>query len=603
MKYSATTESPSPTGVDADVDASRSFFVPVQHQQSTPQTTTATTAVTTTITTPMMSISKKDSHLIDLDVARGTWEHLDGAGAPGCSSTPNSSTRDNTADGVIQRQKRLARVIRTSLLHPPPPDSRQRCHSYYQGYHLVAAVVVSTLGDGGDGDNAAIAMLRRLAHTHLLDFLRCDGFDALQTTLRCTILPILCYVDPELHDVVLHTDETIPLRCLPWILTWFSHCAGTARHPGDMIQFGQVTRFFDACLASHPLFVVYAAIAHIRHHRDQYLASVTDGDNDVDSSRTMLDAQALIDDALDLMARIPPSRVVLLASRYYQHHNKNGHHHVQEWLDAASPSMLQQHHNQADMRMANAWVLWHRPNLAVIAAGWADGDHVVVRRRRRVRRLATATAGIALALMLLAAVFSGSSSNKKDLKGKEHGVVSDFLAVCPSGGANDALQQTANDAITDLTSSTHDQERNYANNSENSPKVSKTLPLPTPIDLEVVLYPELLKYALDYALPLSPREDSRSVLQNLKVAPKDKPSSFPPAASPPKPVYLDFVLHPEPVQSPGPPTAVPDARGKEMTIVISPLQRKFVEDKIGAEVRQIFGENPPSPRIQYKFPY
>ena len=60
-------------------------------------------------------------------------------------------------------------------------------------------------------------------------------------------------VDPELFEMV-ETMGGQPTFTLSWFLTWFSH---------DVAAFDKVQLIFDACLATHPLFCTYIAVAQI----------------------------------------------------------------------------------------------------------------------------------------------------------------------------------------------------------------------------------------------------------------------------------------------------------------------------------------------------
>jgi hypothetical protein len=51
---------------------------------------------------------------------------------------------------------------------------------------------------------------------------------------------------------------------ISWILTWFAH---------DVDDFPLVSRIYDACIASHPLFAVYIAAALIESKEDEILAA------------------------------------------------------------------------------------------------------------------------------------------------------------------------------------------------------------------------------------------------------------------------------------------------------------------------------------------
>ena len=59
--------------------------------------------------------------------------------------------------------------------------------------------------------------------------------------------------DPELYELIIESGGQ-PNFSLSWILTWFSH---------DIDNFEMVQLIFDACLATHPLFICYLTVAQI----------------------------------------------------------------------------------------------------------------------------------------------------------------------------------------------------------------------------------------------------------------------------------------------------------------------------------------------------
>ena len=77
-----------------------------------------------------------------------------------------------------------------------------------------------------------------------------DGIIPLLTLL----MKLLEQFDPDIYEMVENGVMGQPTFTLSWILTWFSH---------DIEKFSDVQRVFDACLASHPLYVIYMAVAII----------------------------------------------------------------------------------------------------------------------------------------------------------------------------------------------------------------------------------------------------------------------------------------------------------------------------------------------------
>lgn len=60
-----------------------------------------------------------------------------------------------------------------------------------------------------------------------------------------------------------------PTFTLSWILTWYSH---------DIDNFIQVQRVFDACLAQHPLYVVYMSVATILLNKNKLIEEYDEDD-------------------------------------------------------------------------------------------------------------------------------------------------------------------------------------------------------------------------------------------------------------------------------------------------------------------------------------
>ena len=125
---------------------------------------------------------------------------------------------------------------------------------YYQGLHEIAAVLMLNTNM-----RVAADMLVRLAHCHLRDHMGRD--------MKCTLaqlnlmLAIVARADPELYEF-LNRAETLPIFALSWPLTWFCHVVDSLPN---------VSRIFDACLASHPFFPLYLSAAVVLWRRSDVM--------------------------------------------------------------------------------------------------------------------------------------------------------------------------------------------------------------------------------------------------------------------------------------------------------------------------------------------
>ena len=219
---------------------------------------------------------------------------------------------------MIQRkQRRLSNLINltlvqsshdTSVKHPSAistttPQSTTSSSSntnllrYYQGYHDVACIILSTIGISTTyaryvppvflpvitttthqqhphvrttplhsdpsillsntitGFEMATSILYQLSQSHFRDCMR-NNFSQLQIVMRLTIFPLLSYFDSEVHEHLMLSDMMEPYFALSWIITWFSH---------DIRDTELVKRLFDFFIVSHPLMPIYMTIAMICH--------------------------------------------------------------------------------------------------------------------------------------------------------------------------------------------------------------------------------------------------------------------------------------------------------------------------------------------------
>jgi len=209
---------------------------------------------------------------IERDVARCTWHLLTG-NQRAVGMQMEHKRHKKVARLIRRKQRRLANLVNGTLQQ----ESRLR---YYQGYHDVACIFLSTLG----GQNApsvksptlalehfgldlAGSVLLQVSETHLGDFLK-TNFAQLQNALRLTLFPMLALFDRPVHDH-LKAAELEPFFCLSWVLTWFSH---------EIRDTALVKRLFDAFLVSHPLMPIYLSVAMILHpiNREEVLSTECD---------------------------------------------------------------------------------------------------------------------------------------------------------------------------------------------------------------------------------------------------------------------------------------------------------------------------------------
>lgn len=200
---------------------------------------------------------------------------------------------DDDMDDTTSSTSSSGYIITSTPASVEQDDGRLR---YYQGFHDVASILLSTLGGGAslqthtgfqasqaqvqastatkvqvhklhqEMHNTALqtanamgltlptTVLLSLSRTHFRDALR-TNFTLLQSALKLIILPLLATTDPELHSH-LFDCEMEPYFCLSWIITWFAH---------DVRDTAVVKRLYDFFIVSHPLMVVYMSVAMMIH--------------------------------------------------------------------------------------------------------------------------------------------------------------------------------------------------------------------------------------------------------------------------------------------------------------------------------------------------
>ena len=266
-------------------------------------------------------VESLDAAQIDRDVARCTWHLLTGSQRSRRVQYQNKHKK-KVANILRKKQQRLANLINYTLVqsYAIAPTDVERLR-YYQGYHDVACIFLSTLGGGNIGpgmeppttptgasiraiamistpsegggypttigtgmssgnapvplDQMVIAMgldlpsrvLCQVSHSHFRDAMRSD-FLALQTGLKIIFMPLLHQLDPYVHAHLFDCDME-PYFCLSWIITWFAH---------DVRDSDVVKRLFDAFLVSHPLLPVYMSVAMLLHPTNRQWILQTDCD-------------------------------------------------------------------------------------------------------------------------------------------------------------------------------------------------------------------------------------------------------------------------------------------------------------------------------------
>lgn len=221
--------------------------------------------------------SSLDFRQIELDVARCTWHLL--TGPQRLQRLQMEYKRNRKVAKLIRRkQRRLANLINLTLVksyklpkNEPLVVARDTTLRYYQGYHDVACIILSTLSGNAPlplpmlsapsletiaqatGLDLPACVLLQLSQSHFRDCMRAN-FNQLQTTMRLTLLPLIAYFDPTLHNFLVDCSME-PFFSLSWIITWFSH---------DVRDTDLTKRLFDFFIASHPLMPFYVSVAMVR---------------------------------------------------------------------------------------------------------------------------------------------------------------------------------------------------------------------------------------------------------------------------------------------------------------------------------------------------
>lgn len=230
-------------------------------------------------TTLDLLVECMDKEQIDRDVARCTWHLLTGSQRSRRNQIKSKDKSKKIALLLKKKQRRLANLINVTLVESY--GLSQEKLRYYQGYHDVACIFLHALGGARStalpprtphhkdpmGLDLASRVLCQVSFSHFRDNLR-SNFLALQTALKVALYPLLLQLDIKVHNHLLDCDME-PFFCLSWVLTWFSH---------DVRDTNLCKRLFDAFLASHPLFVLYVALAMMLHPYNRQLILQTDCD-------------------------------------------------------------------------------------------------------------------------------------------------------------------------------------------------------------------------------------------------------------------------------------------------------------------------------------
>jgi len=112
-------------------------------------------------------------------------------------------------DDAHKKQRSLARV----LLHALKAGNGK--WFYFQGMHDFVSILILALGETG-----AEHVLRFLIETQLGHWV--DKGIAPVVDISGSVFPLVRLIDPELFEMI-HNSGVLPLFCVGWILTWFTH--------------------------------------------------------------------------------------------------------------------------------------------------------------------------------------------------------------------------------------------------------------------------------------------------------------------------------------------------------------------------------------------
>jgi len=241
-----------------------------------------------------------DAEQIERDVSRVTWHLLTGN-----QRSRNFQMRNKHRKRISQllkkKQRRLGDFLNLTLVQSYGDGVKymkdvERLR-YYQGFHDVGSIVLSTLGGASlpispalttnttettscpsdlelaqtaadsTGMTLACQVLLQISQQHLRDPMRAD-FLQLQAALKLVLMPLIAAFDGEMHSHLYDCDME-PFFAISWIITWFSH---------DVRDTAVVKRLFDFFLVSHPMMPIYMSVAMTIHPLNRIEVLSTDCD-------------------------------------------------------------------------------------------------------------------------------------------------------------------------------------------------------------------------------------------------------------------------------------------------------------------------------------
>jgi Rab-GTPase-TBC domain len=290
--YKSSSAAPHPTVKDDEDGASLSSTSSFSSSSASMQASQRRSRLRSRAATPdKILASSLDATQIELDVLRCTWHLLTATQKrsqqlAGPQMVEHKKRYRKIMKIIHRKQRRLSNLINLTLIQSyqriqyhsenmSSETSKDLTLRYYQGYHDVACIILSTMGistslsrwvpptpsslslttTGPTGFEMATAVLLQLSQSHLRDCMR-PNFAQLQIVLRLTLFPLLAYFDRTVHEYLIQCNMMEPYFALSWIITWFSH---------DVRDTELVKRLFDFFIVSHPLMPIYVAIAMICH--------------------------------------------------------------------------------------------------------------------------------------------------------------------------------------------------------------------------------------------------------------------------------------------------------------------------------------------------
>lgn len=264
---------PKLVGVSNDLNASASFGS--KNDVSSPLPTSE-------VTIP----PSLDAEQIERDISRVTWHLLTGNQRSRNFQMKNKH-RKRVSQLLKKKQRRLGDFLNLTLVQSYGDDvdslEDEMRFRYYQGFHDIGSIVLSTLGGASlpssprasparlttctessftkaqtaaesMGMALACEVLLKMSQHHLRDPMRAN-FIQLQTALRLVLMPLIAAFDAEVHSHLFDCDME-PFFALSWIITWFAH---------DVRDTAVVKRLFDFFLVSHPMMPIYMSVAMAIH--------------------------------------------------------------------------------------------------------------------------------------------------------------------------------------------------------------------------------------------------------------------------------------------------------------------------------------------------